>query len=210
MEGQKILCVIAHPDDLELMAGGSIARWIQDGASVSVLTFTNGVWRSPEGKLMRNPTDALDEEKAAAECVGYSVENLQFPAMDLEFKDSYVLEVLKRIEKNRPDTLLCPWSNDLHHDHEVVSRITFSASRRVPRLMMGQINYYLKDFFVPNLFVDISDTWDKKIDALKCFSGQWERAGSDWYEYLDLTTRYYGKIAGVKRAEGFISGKYLI
>jgi len=75
---------------------------------------------------------------------------------------------------------------------------------------MGQINYYLKDFFTPNIFVDISDTWEQKIEALKCFSGQWDRAGTDWYEYLDLTSRYYGKIIGVRRAEGFISGKYLI
>lgn len=210
MESRNILCVIAHPDDLELMAGGSIARWIQEGAIVNVLTFTNGVWISPDGKMMRDPNDTLEEEKEAADSLGYSIENLRLPAMDLEFKDCYVLEVLKRIEKNKPDTLLCPWSGDLHHDHEVVSRITCSASRRVPRLMMGQINYYLKNFFTPNLFVDISDTWDKKIDALKCFSGQWDRAGTDWYEYLDLTSRYYGKIIGVKRAEGFISDKYRV
>lgn len=76
-------------------------------------------------------------------------------------------------------------------------------------MLMGQINYYLKEFFTPNIFVDISDTWDKKIGALKCFSGQWSRAGKDWYEYLDATSRYYGKMIGVKRAEGFVSVKYL-
>jgi len=75
---------------------------------------------------------------------------------------------------------------------------------------MGQINYYLNSFFTPNIFVDITDTWEKKIESLKCFSGQWERAGADWYEYLDITSRYYGKIIGVKRAEGFISAKFLI
>ena len=72
MESRNILCVIAHPDDLELMAGGSVARWIQDGASVNVLTFTNGVWKSPDGKMMRDPNDALEDEKEAADCLGYS------------------------------------------------------------------------------------------------------------------------------------------
>lgn len=210
MKKRNILCVIAHPDDLELMAGGSIARWIREGASVHVLTFTEGVWTAPNGTSMRDPQEALDEEQEAAEYLGYSVENLQLTAMDIQFKDCYVLEVLKRIEKYKPDTLLSPWSGDLHHDHEVIARITASASRRVPRVLMGQINYYLKDFFTPNIFIDISDTWDKKIGALKCFSGQWSRAGEDWYEYLDTTSKYYGKIIGVKRAEGFISVKYLI
>lgn len=70
-------------------------------------------------------------------------------AMDIQFKDCHVVEVLKRIEKFKPDTLLSPWSGDLHHDHEVVARITASASRRVPRVLMGQINYYLKEFSFP-------------------------------------------------------------
>ena len=209
MGKRNILCVIAHPDDLELMAGGSIARWIAGGASVHVLTFTDGVWTVPDGQLMRVSKEALDDEREAAEYLGYSVENLRLPAMNIEFKDSYVIEVLKRIEKYKPDTLLSPWNGDLHHDHEVIARITSSASRRVPRILMGQINYYLKDFFTPNIFIDISDTWDKKIEALKCFSDQWSRAGEDWYEYLDITSRYYGKICGVKRAEGFVSAKYL-
>ncbi len=127
--------------------------------------------------------------------------------MDLEF-GMRVSFVLKRIEKHKPDTLLYPWSNDLHHDHEIASRIACSASRRVPRILMGQINYYLKDFFTPNIFVDISDTWEQKIEALKCFSGQWDRAGTDWYEYpLDLTSRIYGKII-VSATEDFFR-KYL-
>jgi len=209
MSGRNILCVIAHPDDLELMAGGSIAKWVDGGGTVNVLTFTDGVWTAPDGTLMRDPEEALAEELTAAEYMGYSVENLRFPAMDLQFRDCHVLEVLRRIEKFRPDTLLCPWSGDLHHDHEVVARITESASRRVPRVLMGQINYYLRSHFTPNIFVDISSTWEKKIKAMECFSGQWGRAGNDWYEYLDTTSRYYGKMIGVQRAEGFISVKYL-
>ena len=209
MSKRKILCVIAHPDDLELMAGGTVARWIDSDASVHVLTFTDGVWTAPDGTLMRDTEEALAEERAAAEFLGYTVENLRMPAMDLQFRDSHVREVLQRIEKHRPDTLICPWPGDLHHDHEVVARITESASRRVPRVLMGQINYYLKSFFTPNIYSDITSTWEKKIESLKLFGGQWDRAGDDWYEYLDVTSRYYGKIIGVKRAEGFVSVKYL-
>jgi LmbE family N-acetylglucosaminyl deacetylase len=210
MKTQSVLCVIAHPDDLEMMAGGSVARWIQEGAKVHVLTLTDGVWRSPGGELMRTSEAALAEEQAAASTLGYTVENLQLQALHLDFQDSHVVEVLNRIAACQPDTLVLPWAGDVHHDHAIVSRIGISASRRVPRVLMGQINYYLNDFFKPNVFVDITQTWEQKVEALKCFEGEWSRAGEDWYEYMDITSRYYGKMVGVKRAEGFMCNKYLL
>jgi LmbE family N-acetylglucosaminyl deacetylase len=205
---ENILCVVAHPDDLEMMAGGSVAKWIGEGSKVHVLTFTDGVWLSPDGKVMRDSAEALREEQNAADLLGYTVENLKYPAMNLNFHDDYVVDILKRIEKLKIDTLVCPWSGDTHHDHEVVARIAVAAGRRVPRIMMGQINYYLNEFFTPNLFVDITDTWEKKMAALKCYKGQWDRAGADWYDFADVLTRYYGKISGVARAEGFVSNKF--
>lgn len=72
---------------------------------------------------------------------------------------------------------------------------------------MGQINYFLRDFFVPNVFVDISETWEKKIEACMIYKSQWRQ---DWYEFLNATTTYYGKIIGVERAEGFYSPKFLL
>ncbi len=206
----RILAVIAHPDDLELMAGGAVAQWLAKGYPVHVLTLTDGVWTSPDGKRMRTKEEALAEENKAAELLGYTVENLGLPAMDLQYRDSTVVEILQRIDKMKADTLLCPWDNDQHHDHEMVARMVMAASKRVPRVIMGQINHYLRHFYCPNMFVDITDTWDQKIDALKCFEGQWSRAGEEWYKYLDETTRYYGRIAGVERAEGFITRKFLL
>jgi LmbE family N-acetylglucosaminyl deacetylase len=206
----NVLCLNAHPDDLEIMAGGTIAKWINEGHQFHVLTCTDGVWTSPDGIVMRDRQEALIEENKAADVLGYTVENLQYQAMELKFQDKHVCEVLQRIDKLKIDTILCPWEKDLHHDHEVVSRIAMSASRRIPRLIMGQINFYLRDFFTPNLFVDISATWSKKIESLKCFRSEWGRNGNAWYEYLDETTRQYGRIIGVERAEGFVSRKFLL
>lgn len=206
----NILCLIAHPDDTELMAGGAIAKWIKEGHRVHTLIFTDGVWTSPDGVVMRDAKEALSEQKKAAGCLGYTFECLKLPAMEIKFEDALVCEVLSRIKKLRIDTILCPWEGDAHYGHEAVSRIAISASRRVPRVIMGQINYYLREFFAPNLFVDITSTWDKKIDALKYFKSEWNRIGKEWYEFLDVTSRYYGKLCGVKRAEGFISRKFLL
>lgn len=206
----SILCVGAHPDDIEMMAGGSVARWRAEGRQVRFLTLTNGVWKSPQGEWQRDPDEARAEGEAAAKFLGVKVENLGLPAMDLQFEDGLVVEVLRRVEKYKIDTLVCPWDRDLHHDHEVTSRIVVSASRRVPRVLMGSINYYLREVFTPNLFVDISNTYDKKLGAMERYTGQWQRAGQEWESWLDETSRTYGRMLGVQRAEGFVARKYLL
>jgi LmbE family N-acetylglucosaminyl deacetylase len=207
---KSVLCVVAHPDDLELMAGGTVVRWVEQGVCVHALTMTNGAWTSPGSQVMREADAALTEERNAARRLGITVENLGEPAMDLKFEDRLVVEVLRRIETRKVDTLICTWDGDLHHDHEVVSRIAVAASRRVPRVLMGQINHYLRNIFTPNVFVDITDTWEQKIAALECYTTQWERAGKDWHAFMDETTRYYGRLVGVERAEGFMSQKFLL
>lgn len=205
----RILCVSAHPDDLEIMAGGAVAKWVDEGHQVHVLNLTNGSWKSPDGRVQRKARDAAREARAAAAYLGYTVEHLGIPAMQLSFQDSLVREVLQRIETRGCDLLVCPWERDLHHDHEVASRIAISASRRVPRVLMGQLNHHLRDVFTPNVFVDISQTWPRKLEGLKRYTSEWERTGQDWYGFLDETTRYYGRLVGVERAEGFLSTKLL-
>ena len=206
---RSVLVVAAHADDAELMAAGTLVKWIKEGHKVHVMTLTDGVWKSPDGVVMRNKEEALEEEKKVAEYLGYTVENLGYPREELHFKIEYVLEVLKRIAEHKVDTIICPWDEDKHYDHEVVSRIAVTAGGRVPRILMGQINYYLRKVFTPNFFVDISDTWENKIGSLKYYKSEWERLGKDWYEFLDATTTYYGKMSGVRRAEGFITYKFL-
>ncbi len=207
---KSVLCVGAHPDDIELMAGGTVARWVNEGRKVRFLLFTDGVWRSPEGELQRDPAEARAEGESAARTLGVEVENLGYPAMDLAWEDRHVVEVLQRIEEHDVDTLIMPWDRDLHHDHEVASRIAVSASRRIPRVLMGGINFYLREVFTPNLFVDISDTWEAKIASLECYTGQWSRAGQEWEAWLDETSRTYGRMLGVPRAEGFATNKFLL
>jgi LmbE family N-acetylglucosaminyl deacetylase len=206
----NVLGLGAHPDDIELMAGGTIAKWKSEGHNVHVLRFTDGVWTAPGGELMREKAAALAEERAAAKVLGYSVENLEYQALALEFKDQMVVDTLKRIQELKIDTIICPWERDSNHDHEIVARIAFAASRKVSRVLMGQINYYLREVFAPNIFVDISNTFDQKIQSLECYESQWSRQGTDWHEFLDVTSRYYGKMIGVKRAEGFVTSKFLL
>jgi len=206
----SVLCVAAHPDDVELMAGGTLARWLRQGIKVHVLTLTHGSWRGVEGDEQRDAEDAIAEEQAAAATIGYTVENLREQTMELEFEDRLVVEILQRVEKRNVDTLVCPWDRDLHHDHEIASRLAVAASKRVNRVLMGQINHHLREVFAPNVFVDVTETWSTKIEALKCYESEWQRTNGEWEAFQDELTRYYGRLAGVTRAEGFRTTKLLL
>ncbi|MFM8283223.1 MAG: PIG-L deacetylase family protein [Planctomycetaceae bacterium] len=207
---RSVLAVVAHPDDLEMMAGGAVARWTHSGAAVHCITLTDGVWITPDGRTMRDAHTAEREARAAAGILGHTVEHLGRPAMDLRFEDALVREVLARVERLRPDTILCPWDRDLHHDHEVAARVAIAASRRIPRVLMGQINPYLNEVFTPNLFVDIATMWERKLAALACYVSEWQRARGQWEPFIDDATRHYGHMVGVARAEGFVSRKFLL
>ena len=206
----KILAVVAHPDDLEIMAGGSVIKWLGEGKEVHVLVLTTGSWYSPDGTLNRPKEEINEDLNRVKRKVGYtSYEVLSEETLNLEYKDMLVCEVLKRISSYQIDTVLTTWERDMHRDHRIASEIAVAACRRVPNLLMGQINHYMSDFYTPNYFVDITDSWERKLESVACFESQWERNKEDWISFMDATATYYGKVVGVDRAEGFIAKKIL-
>jgi len=211
MKIKNLLAVVAHPDDLEMMGAGSIRKFQKEGVNVHVMILTDGSWMSPNGDVIRSVEEAQNEMELASSLMQYkSCEFFDKKALNLEFSDDLVCEILNRIDKYNIDTILTSWDKDTNRDHRITAEIVMSASRRVPNILMGQINYYMIHFFTPNFYVDITDEWEYKIEALSSFESQWKRTQQDWTEFLDVTSRYYGKAIGVKRAEGFIikRGKY--
>lgn len=208
---QNILCVVAHPDDVEMMAGGAVLRWKKEGKKVHVLIFTDGSWYTPDGVFLRDPDETRKDIERVADFIGYdSCEVLGEKNTHLEYSDRLVCEVLNRVSKYNIDTIITTWMKDTNRDHEMASRIAQAASRRVPRFLEAQVNYYMHEFFSPNFYVDVTDEWENKIKAMEMYRSEWQRGGDDWQEFLDITSRYYGKVVGVKRAEAFFVHKYLI
>lgn len=206
---KNVLVVGAHPDDLEWMAGGTVANVIAQGGKVHLLTLTNGTWKDASGNYYRDKQVAIEEANAAAKVLGYTLEHLDEPCLDVNFSDSLVVKVLERIDTINADTIICPWIDDLHRDHEMTARIAISASRRVPRVLMGMCNWYVfRTPFNPNVFVDISETYPKKMEALQCYKSEMARIGDTWRKYHNNITSNYGLMVNTTRAEGFISYKY--
>lgn len=208
---KNILAVVAHPDDLEMMAGGSVAKWKREGKHIHVLVLTNGSWVGPDGNLCRPIDEIHAEVEAVKQLMAYdSYVVLNEETLDLQYKDALVCEVLKRIKDYSVDTLLTSWEKDTHHDHRIACEISVQAARRVPNFLMGQINYYLLDSFTPNFYVDITHTFKQKIECMSLFKSQWERSGKDWEEYLNSLALCNGRVVGVERAEAFIAKRFLL
>lgn len=205
---KNLLAVVAHPDDLEMMGGGTILKFIKENINIHVLVLTDGSWNSQSGKIIRSKEESSKEMNEVNSVMQYtSCDMLEEKTLELQFKDSLVCEVLNRIEKYNIDTILTTWNKDTHRDHRVACEIALAASRRVPNFLMGQVNYYMTDFYSPNFYVDITSEWDNKIKCMSLFASQWNRNKKDWTEFLDMTSKYYGKIIGVDRAEGFIGAR---
>jgi len=125
---RNVLFVGAHPDDLEWMAGGTVARIVREGGRVHLISLTKGTWKGPDGTLFRSDDITVAEMEKASNILGYTFEYLDEPTLDLQFQDSLVVEVLRRLEMINADTIICPWIDDLHRDHEIAARIAMSAS----------------------------------------------------------------------------------
>lgn len=208
---KRVLAIGAHPDDIEIMAGGTLLKWKKEGASVHALIMTDGCGISPDGTPTRLREDALAEQDAVAKHMGYDTcEVLNEKNLFMTYRDEAVCEVIRRIKQWNIDTIITCWDKDTNHDHAVVAQMVKMAGRHVPNFLMGQINYYIHDFFTPNVYVDISDTWEQKLEGVKLFDSAWRNHEQDWYDFLNSTALYYGRIENIKRAEGFISAKFLL
>ncbi len=196
--GKKMLVVSAHAADYVWRAGGTIAKYIKNGAEVHVVVLSfggrgesNDLWKQ-EGATAESVKDIRrTETKAAAEILG--IQNIEF--WDLE---DYPIELTKELEDRmvrkirevRPDIILTHDRNGadiLNPDHNNVSQFVFrcsimsnSAGVRIEGLKQTkQMRLYGFEphqtelsKFVPGSFVDITETYEQKVAAMKCFKAQ--------------------------------------
>jgi LmbE family N-acetylglucosaminyl deacetylase len=193
---QKILVILAHPDDPEFFCGATIRRWTQMGHEVSYCLLTRGD-KGSNDRSMRSFDLALlreGEQKAAALELG--VEKVRF----LDYEDGCLvpsLETRKRITRIvrevRPDIVLsCDPTNFFpneasinHPDHraagQIVVEAVFPATGNplyYPELLLeGLEPHSVKEVWLsvtaqPNVVLDVTETWDYKIRALKQHSSQ--------------------------------------
>ncbi len=220
MDRLRVLAVGAHPDDLEILCGGTLARYAAAGHQVFLGIVTDGA----AGHAVIPPDELrqirLREATAAAEVIGAQIRFLGEPDEWL-FHDRPTREKLVELVRwADPNVILTHSPDDYHPDHRACSDLVFAASflsslvhilPEIPAQTQIAALFYMDSLagagFTPEYYVDISDTYATKIEMLRKHESQikWlqDHDGIDIVEFVGTVAARRGLESGVERAEGF-------
>lgn len=225
-----ILAFGAHPDDVELGCGGTIAKEVSLGKKVGIVDLTRGELGTRGSVEIRN-----QESAAAASILGVSVrENLDMRDGFFVNDEKHQLEIIKMIRKYQPEIVLCNAIDDRHIDHgkgsKLVSDACFlSGLVKIETELEGEaqkawrpkvVYHYIQWKNIdPDFVVDITGFTDKKIQATLAYGSQFYDADSDepetpitsknFLESLNYRSQDLGRLIGTDFAEGFTVERHL-
>jgi LmbE family N-acetylglucosaminyl deacetylase len=216
--GNNILIIAPHPDDEILGCGGIIKKWGSDKSMVWILVMTRGKpGLYSEERISNVRQEALDAHKLLGVRETFF---LDFPAPELDLISLSELSVSISgvINKVKPDTIFLPHYGDIHHDHKAVFNAGLVAARPVNGSTIKRILVYetlsetewaapeSQNAFMPNFFVNISDEFEFKIEAMKYFKSQLRDFPSPRsLKAIEALATIRGSTVGFKYAEAFMT-----
>lgn len=190
----RMLVVGAHPDDVEIGAGGTIRRRADEGWDVTILTLSEGAGGG-------EPERRRAEAQRAAEVMGARLRMEDLPDGRITDDSGTVRTIERTVADIRPDVVLVHSDSDTHQDHRAVHRATLVACRQVQRLACYQSPSATVSFH-PNRFIGLRESHvAAKLSAISAHRSQ---AASRWYLEEDLlrsTVRYWGRFSQAHYAE---------
>ncbi len=196
-EVERALVVIAHPDDAEFWAGGTIARWVDAGVAVTYLVLTDGEGGGFDEAVPRSQIPAIRQEeqrKAAAVLGAGDVHFFSWSEGDIASTRDARRELVRVVRRVRPRRVLT-WSPEwnwqrfrtsCHADHRATGELTLTAiypdagNRFAHSSLLTEEHlepWHVHEIWLinspgPNHFVDVTDTFDRKIAALRAHASQ--------------------------------------
>jgi bacillithiol biosynthesis deacetylase BshB1 len=221
-----LLAFGVHPDDVELSCAGVLLVEKINGKSTGIIDLTGGELGTRGTKETRKEEAAL-----AAKLLGVDIrENLGMADGFFQNDEAHQLKIIKAIRSYRPDIIFANAPADRHPDHGRSAKLVSDAAflSGLSKIETGELEawrpkyvfHYVQDRFLqPDLVVDITSVFDQKIEAIKAYSSQFN-AGNDngpqtyisTPDFLDSVVyrhKWFGKMIGVKYAEGFITEKMI-
>lgn len=216
----NVLALGAHPDDLELLCGGTLAKCAARGDKVYMCSLTNGNMGHPLYKPDDMARVRKQELENSASIIGAQVIWLDVDDEMSEISVPARLMVTDVLRMTEPDFILTHYDLDYHVDHRNASQLVFEAAplacvhniiTKHPVLEKQPLIYYMDTLgainFQPTEYVDITDTVEIKKSMFHCHKSQDEwmlkATGFDMTEVIDAVGRVRGYAAGCKYAEGF-------
>jgi bacillithiol biosynthesis deacetylase BshB1 len=216
-----ILAIFAHPDDAELLCGGTLAKSAERGHKVGILDLTAGEMGSQGTPELRNK-----ESTRAAEILGVGVRRCTgLPDAGLRNNEEQRLAVIRHLRELRPETVVTHWRVGRHRDHRIASELVrdacfLSALRKLDTagqpFRPSKLIYataFREDAGPPSFVVDVTAQMDIKIEALMAYGSQFEgktQAGEVYpggdrplMEQIRVQCAHYGSLIRVPFGEPF-------
>lgn len=189
-----VMFIAAHPDDPEFLAGGTIARLVREGREVTYVIVTNGNKGSSDRTVTPEHVARIraDEQRRAAEALGVAhVEFLGYEDGELEDTRDLRRDVTRQIRRRRPELVITlnpqrAYTNFAvwHRDHRTIGRVVMDCVYPLardhlsfPELLPDDAPHTVREVYLvqwdrPPLVIDITDTLDAKLAALRCHASQ--------------------------------------
>ncbi len=220
----------AHPDDVELSCAGVLLVEKNNGKKTGIIDLTQG-----ELGTRGTAETRMKEAAAAAKILGVEIrENLGMADGFFQNDESHQRKLIESLRKYQPEIILCNAVTDRHPDHGRSAKLiedaaflsgltkieTFADGLTQQAWRPKYVLHYIQDRFLqPNFVIDVTSVFEQKLDAIKSYSSQFngeKDGGPQTYistpDFLDSVVyrhKWFGKMIGVKYAEGFISRKMI-
>ncbi len=226
----NVLALAAHPDDVELCAGGTVCKLARQGYKVAIVDFTRGDLGSrgtPEGRI--------EESRAAAAIIGLVArENLGMPDGDIANTKANQLAVIQAVRRYRPEIVLLNAPECRHPDHGAAAHLGANAlyyaglrkvetheddgSVQEPHRPSHVLHYMQSIPFEPTVVMDVSDVWEERVAALQAFRSQFYNpdyqpgegeadtfiSNPGFFKWVEAQARTYGYRIGAAHGEPFL------
>lgn len=206
-----VLALSPHPDDAELCCGGLIAKMSRKGYRVGIVDLTKGELGTEGTAEIR-----IQEAAEAAVILGVQVrENMDFGDCRLDCAFENAKRLANVIRQYKPSVLVAPYGDDQHPDHAMSKKLTEKALffAKLVKIetdheahSVGMTVYYmLHKPFDPSFIVDITEIYEKKLEAIKAYKSQLRLilGHGNLLRSIELRDQVYGSKIGVERGEPF-------
>ena len=209
----KVVCVGAHPDDVEIGMGGTVASLVRQGVDVVIVDLTDGE-PTPHGTRETRLAEAAE----AARMLGCRRVTLDLPnryLLDSVDARTALAEILRA---ERPEVLFAPYPEDAHPDHSAAASIAEAArfyAKLTKTKMSGEPHYparlyrymavHLRLVREPSFIVDITEDLDTKIEVLRAYTSQFgdNPANEGVIAHVERAARFWGDVGRIEAGEPF-------